>query len=118
MLILTSVPGDFIGRDRTTSTLNFSILILSLITHHQQKKYTRELKLRSGGYNERILNVEHGSFCPLVYSVTGGSGPEARTFLDYCLKKYRIRLNRTIQMLLIFKDVNYFFLSGSWFSCV
>ena len=54
MLTLTSVPRDFIGRDRTpTSTFNFSIPILSLISHHQRKKYTRELRLRSGGYITR-----------------------------------------------------------------
>ena len=35
-------------------------------------------------------------------TVSGGSGPEARTFLDYCVIIYRIRLNGNIQMLLIF----------------
>ena len=31
-------------------------------------------------YNERVLNVEHGSFAPLIYSVTGGVGSQAKTF--------------------------------------
>ena len=30
--------------------------------------------------NERILNEKHGSFAPLIYSVTGGVGPQAKTF--------------------------------------
>ena len=43
------------------------------------------------------------------------AGQKQGLFLDYCVKKYRIRLNRTIQMFLFFKDENYLFLSGSWF---
>ena len=31
-------------------------------------------------YNDRIMNVEHGSFTPLVYSVNGGAGPECFKF--------------------------------------
>ena len=32
-------------------------------------------------YNERILNIEQWTFCPLVFSVTCGAGPEAKTFM-------------------------------------
>ena len=28
-------------------------------------------------YKERVLNVEHGSFTPLIFTTTGGVGPEA-----------------------------------------
>ena len=28
-------------------------------------------------YNDRIMNAEHGTFTPLIFSVTGGAGPEA-----------------------------------------
>ena len=38
-----------------------------------------------------------------MYSVTGGSRPEAKTFLDYCVKKYRIS-NKTKQN---YSDVNF-----------
>ena len=31
-------------------------------------------------YNERILNVEHGSFTPLVFSAMGGMGRESQMF--------------------------------------
>ena len=40
-------------------------------------KHEREKK-RS--YNQRIMNVEHGTFTPLVFSVTGGEGPETSTY--------------------------------------
>jgi hypothetical protein len=31
-------------------------------------------------YNDRIMNVEHGTFTPLIFSVNGGAGPEATKF--------------------------------------
>ena len=31
-------------------------------------------------YNRRILDVEHGAFTPLVFSTTGGMGPECERF--------------------------------------
>ena len=33
-------------------------------------------------YEERIVNVDHGSFTPLVFSSTGSAGPMADTFLQ------------------------------------
>ena len=30
-------------------------------------------------YAERVINVEKGSFCPLVYSTFGGTAPECTT---------------------------------------
>ena len=41
------------------------------------KKHEQEKK-RS--YNHRIMNVEHGTFTPLVFSLTGGEGPETSMF--------------------------------------
>ena len=32
-------------------------------------------------YEERIVNVDHGSFCPLVFSTSGAVGPLCGTFL-------------------------------------
>ena len=31
-------------------------------------------------YNQRVMNIEHGTFTPLVFSVTGGVGPECLRF--------------------------------------
>ena len=31
-------------------------------------------------YEQRVLEVEHGSFTPLVFAATGGMGPAATTF--------------------------------------
>ena len=31
-------------------------------------------------YNDRIINIEHGTFTPLIFSITGGMGPEAELY--------------------------------------
>ena len=43
-------------------------------------------------YEERILNVERGTFTPLVFSAMGGAGPAAATaFLKRLADKYAPR---------------------------
>ena len=46
-----------------------------------KKVYERAEQAKRACYNERILNVELGTFCPLIFSVTGGSGLETKTFM-------------------------------------
>ena len=41
-------------------------------------KANERAKRRS--YEQRIMEVEHGSFTPLVFAATGGMGPAATTF--------------------------------------
>ena len=41
------------------------------------KKHDKE-KMRA--YNSRIMDVEHGTFTPLVFSLTGGEDPETSMF--------------------------------------
>ena len=41
------------------------------VQHEAEKKRT---------YNDRILNVEKGSFSPLVFSTSGGMGPESTRY--------------------------------------
>ena len=58
---------------------------LSLLT---EKIYERAETQKRRLYNERLLNVEHGSFVHWCrYSVTGGSGLEARTFVRLWCEK-------------------------------
>jgi len=45
-----------------------------------KKVYERAEQQKKSSYNERILHVEHGSFTPLIFSVTGGMGVQAKTF--------------------------------------
>ena len=42
--------------------------------------YVTNEKEKKRGYNERVLQVENGTFTPLVFSVHGGMGQECQTF--------------------------------------
>ena len=44
------------------------------------KSYEINEKEKKRRYNNRILEVEHGRFTPLVFSATGGMGREAKKF--------------------------------------
>ena len=43
-----------------------------LYKHHEAEKKRQ--------YNNRVLEVEKASFCPLVYSTSGGVGPECKAY--------------------------------------
>ena len=43
--------------------------------------HTFHEKLKKVEYNERILQIEKGSFTPLVFSCFGGAAPEAEKFI-------------------------------------
>ena len=38
-------------------------------------------------YEERIINVDHGSFCPLVFATSGATGPLCDRFLKHLAGK-------------------------------
>ena len=44
------------------------------------QSYALNEKDKKRNYNERILDVDNGSFTPLVFSLNGGMGRECRTF--------------------------------------
>ena len=39
--------------------------------------YVHHQNIKKRSYKERVLNVEHGSFTPIILSTSGGVGPEA-----------------------------------------
>ena len=41
------------------------------------KAYVHHQNIKKNRYEERVLNVEHGSFTPIILTTTGGIGPEA-----------------------------------------
>ena len=43
--------------------------------------FQRHERLKQLEYEERITNVDHGSFCPLVFATTGAAGPLCARFL-------------------------------------
>ena len=42
--------------------------------------YRRHERLKKNSYEQRIRDIEHASFTPLIFSATGGLGNEAKTF--------------------------------------
>jgi hypothetical protein len=44
-------------------------------------------------YNQRIVEVEHGSFTPVVFSAFGGCGRETQHFLSFLAEKLAIKKN-------------------------
>ena len=43
--------------------------------------YRRHEMEKKKKYNSRVLQIEHGTFTPVVFSTTGGMGKEANTLL-------------------------------------
>ena len=64
------------------------------------KAYEINEKAKKKTYNERILQVEHGSFTPLVMSATGGMTRECKKFYlrltEMICKKRKTNCNVTI----------------------
>ena len=46
------------------------------------KEYQQKKEKKKKNYNERILEVEHGSFTPIVMSAYGGIGKEGNKFFN------------------------------------
>lgn len=73
----------------------------SYISTPTEKIYDRAEKDKKRKYNDRIMNVEGGTFTPLIFSVYGGVGPEAHRFIKLlCNKisyKHKQNYNDTIK---------------------
>ena len=46
----------------------------------REQLYIRHEREKKRKYNDRILNVDRGSFTPLIFTTTGGMGPECSKF--------------------------------------
>ena len=62
-----------------------------LMKHEKEKKRS---------YNSRIMDVEHGTFTPLVFSVLGAEGPETSTFHRYIATKIASKTEETYEKVL------------------
>ena len=56
---------------------NKRMTISEMYIHHEKQKKNQ--------YNPRIIQIEKGSFTPLIFSCTGGAGPEAAKFIKELL---------------------------------
>ena len=55
--------------------------------------YDRAEKQKIQAYNDRIVNVEHGTFVPLIFSTSGGMGGQAETFVKLLCNKISTKNN-------------------------
>ena len=60
----------------------FNPMAKSYLNQPLATTYNSLEKSKKGKYNERILNVEHGTFTPLILSCFGGMGTEAKRFFN------------------------------------
>jgi len=66
--------------------------------HRQQdleKMLANNEKEKKRSYNTRVINVEHGSFTPVVFSCYGGIGREGEHYVKTLAKKLSIKKNLT-----------------------
>ena len=52
-----------------------------------EKVYKKHEEEKKRKYNDRVLNNEHGSFTPLVFSINGGMGQESVVFHKHLAEK-------------------------------
>ena len=50
-----------------------------------QQCFAKNEKEKKRNYNDRVINVDNGSFTPLIFSIHGGMGRECNTFCS-CLQ--------------------------------
>ena len=48
-------------------------VVLKLVLTKQEREKKRE-------YNKRIMNIEHGTFTPLIFTIHRGMGPECAAY--------------------------------------
>ena len=61
------------------------------VKHEQEKKRT---------YNDRVLNNEHGSFTPLIYTLHGGMAPECSRFHKHLADKIARKTNQPYEKMI------------------
>jgi len=74
---MNCLKGGFVGQ-RHNEVLN---LLGSLLDETCNNGYRQHEKKKRRMYEERVREVERGTFTPLVFSCFGGSGPAATVFL-------------------------------------
>jgi len=87
----------------------FNPLAKRYATQDPTRSYVVNENDRKREYNERVLQTEHGSFTPLVFAATGGTGRECLKFIkrlsDMISNKERSRYSETVSW--FFRKLNF-----------
>ena len=70
---------------------------IHLTTESVLKKHEQEKKR---GYSRRIMNIEHGTFTPLVFSVSGGMGKECPMFHKHVAERLTIKIGERYEKII------------------
>ena len=83
----------------TNSTSQDNVKTEKVLLRHEKEK-NRE-------YNRRVMNIEHGTFTPLVFSVSGVLGKECSMFHKHMAEKIAKKLIKVMKKLSLLLDANY-----------
>lgn len=111
---LTSLPSLMImlgltllcpvsGHQGNVPFLTYVSLILShtpIIIHLLKPAIGEMRRIKDANNGERICNVEHASFTPLVFTTAGGMGPSASTFYKHLSSRLSIRYSKSYSTVL------------------
>ena len=99
-------PGQSAYFDvRVTNTDSESVRHMPL-----RKIYEKHEKEKKRHYNDRVMNIEHGTFTPLVFSVNGGIGPECLVFHKHLADKIAAKNRDRYELVLTWIRCKLFFL--------
>ena len=73
----------------TNSTSQDNVKTEKVLLRHEKEK-NRE-------YNRRVMNIEHGTFTPLVFSVSGVLGKECSMFHKHMAEKIAKKINESYE---------------------
>ena len=92
----TSLQADSLGVGLNEHFLTYGFLAPSPRSNQVTLNaiYRRQEQEKRRKYGQRVRELEHASFVPLVFTCTGGAGPAATTFL----KRLADRISSTHQL--------------------
>jgi len=90
---------------RVTNPNSISQIELSL-----DKIYNKHENEKKKRYNERVINIEHGTFTPLVFSITGGMGPECTMYHKHLAERIAEKLGERYEKVLTYIRVKLSFI--------
>ena len=84
------MEGEFCGiliNVHTQAPSNAKMTVKRMYEHHEKQKKTE--------YNARVMEVEKGTFSPIVFNTIGGMGQEADKFLKRLAKKIKMSARKS-----------------------
>lgn len=100
---LDIAADDFWGRDRNRAFFDIRVFSPFAQSHRNtslSQCYKKNEQEKKRAYDQRIREVEHGSFSPLVFSTSGGMGPTANVVYKRIASMIAQKQNKTYSKML------------------